>query len=91
MKTQSKAQFINSQPADMAARDVVKAGRKAGLKFSQAYVYVARSMARKAVQKPKGARVPDDIRQQFATLALRIGLDRAEAELRRLQRGLDVV
>jgi hypothetical protein len=94
VKTQSKQQFILSQ-GDMPADQVVKAAKAAGLKISRAYVYVARSNAKRGLLKPSGrtrtARAPEDLRQAFAKLALRIGLDRASAELDRLRGGLEVV
>lgn len=48
-KEHSKADFIRSLPVSMPAKDVVKKGKAAGMKFITAYVYNVRSGARAGV------------------------------------------
>lgn len=49
----SKTSFIMSQPLELVARDVVAAGAKAGLEFSDKFVWSVRSSAKRTA--PKGA------------------------------------
>jgi hypothetical protein len=54
--TQSKAQFVRSQPDSMGAKDVVKAAKDAGIPISEAYVYTIRYEAKRRGQKGKPGR-----------------------------------
>ncbi len=78
-----KSEFILSRPNNSAA-EIVAEAKKAGMKISTAYVYTARSQGKgktgngdanlvKSARKGSTA----SIEQQFASLALDIGLARS--------------
>lgn len=51
-KTQSKAEFIRAQSADLPAAEVVKAAKEAGITINEQRVYAIRSAARKKEMRP---------------------------------------
>ena len=51
-KTQSKAEFIRSQSADLPAAEVVKKAKEAGIIINEQRVYAIRSAARKKELRP---------------------------------------
>jgi hypothetical protein len=93
-KTPSKTAFVLSLPMTSPAKDVIAKGKAAGLKLSEAYIYSIRSKAKGRAGKPaarrgrppKSASVGvsasgNGIERQFLSLALDLGLSRAEGLL----------
>jgi len=60
-KKKTKRGFILSQPLTLTAAEVVKAGRKAGIRFNAGYVYVTRFEA-----KNKGKLPPKQLSKKVA-------------------------
>ena len=58
--TPSKSDFIRQQPATMSARDIIAAGKKAGLIFTDSLVYLVRGKqgGKAAPKKPEAKRTP---------------------------------
>lgn len=100
----NKSAWIREQPESMAAADVAKKAKDAGIQISVAQVYVARANARKAKgtgarsaksgPKPKSgawrtaADGGTDDFVQFKRLVLNIGIARAEAYLLQLKQSV---
>lgn len=89
----SASDFVRSLPASMSAKEVVAAGAKKGLKFSEGLVYQTRAYDKKrrggSKSKP-GPKSKDfkfqvfpggggDVEEQFKKLLASIGIDRARA------------
>lgn len=104
--TQSKAEFVRSQPDSMGAKDVVKAAKNAGIPISEAYVYTIRYEAKRRGQKKPGRpagrkgrssaitaapRSSGGVEDLLRAAAAEIGLSRAIALLQEQQRALRVV
>jgi len=118
----SKTGFILSQPTEMLAKDVVAAGAKAGLDFSDKFVWSVRSAEKskgakgavspapatkavapkkiatpkKTIGRPKTAPTSNDalssagsLEEQLFSLALEVGIARAEAIVRRARQQID--
>lgn len=63
----TKKDFIRRQSQKLSAAEVVAAGEKEGLKFSEAYVHVTRSQDRKAApKKVPGKRVQNTVKRILA-------------------------
>jgi hypothetical protein len=94
-KTPSKTAFVLSLPMTSPAKDVIAKGKAAGLKLSEAYIYSIRSKAKGRAGKPaaRRGRPPksasagvaaasgNGVERQFLSLALDLGLSRAEGLL----------
>ncbi len=92
-KGQNASAFIRKQPASMSPKEIMEAGKKAGLKFSINLVYAVRSRAGSA--KPKGKRRvrraaagSNASEAQFRRLVLDLGLGRAKALVDEVERGM---
>ena len=88
-KAKNKSVFILSQPESASANEVVANAKAAGIKISNAYVYIVRSNAR---LKAKGRRpavgsslagtvAATPAEREFRRLALDLGVKKAEAIL----------
>ena len=94
-KKANKSAFVRSQPEKMPAAQVVAKAKAAGMILNEKYVYNIRAQARAKAGKvgkrgrPKGstnkataARSGSGLDAQFISLALDLGLSRAESLLR---------
>ncbi len=93
----SASDFVRTQPATLAASDVVAAGAKQGLKFSTNLVYAVRSAAGKKSGGKRGAgrrvakaasNAAAGLHATFRKLALDLGLNRAREALNELEQGI---
>jgi hypothetical protein len=92
-KPQNKTAFVLSLSPTMPAKEVLAKARAAGLKLSEKYVYVIRSKAkaggkgkrRGPGRPPKAAAHGGTTDSRFVSLALDLGLARAEAILRNVR------
>ena len=88
MPKTSKAAFVRRLSRSLTAKQVVQKAKAAGIKLSTAYVYVLRSKAGGAVGKgaaPSLKSKGGNAEEQFATLALDLGIANAQAVLRRVR------
>lgn len=111
----SKTSFILGQPSEMLAKDVVAAGAKAGLEFSDKFVWSVRSAAKskgapivaaptsaKALPPKRGPGRPkkvaasssglgatNGLEEKLFSLALEVGIARAEAIVQRARQQID--
>ncbi len=77
--------FIRKQPPDMKAREVVEAGRMAGLKFSPQLVYNVRGSTKKK-SKPAAGRASTEAR--FRRLVVELGVTRANELVSDVEAGM---
>ena len=79
----NKSAWIRSQPATMAAKDVLRKAKQEGISLSLAQVYTARSTANKAAAKPSSVRplTPRSTHERRAGSAVITGL---QAEFQRI-------
>jgi hypothetical protein len=93
----SASDFVRTQPATLAASEVVAAGAKQGLKFSTNLVYAVRSAAGKKSGGKRGAgrrvakaasNAAAGLHATFRKLALDLGLNRAREALEELEQGI---
>jgi hypothetical protein len=77
----NKSAFVREQPADLPAKEVVEAGKAAGIELSEGFVYNIRSAAKKAgvarVGRAKAAPTGDE--PAFRALVVSLGTGRARA------------
>ncbi len=76
--------FIRKQPPDMKAREVVEAGKKAGLKFSAQLVYNVRGS-----KKSKAAAGRASTEARFRRLVVELGVTRANELVSDVEKGVE--
>ncbi len=85
--------FIRKQPADMKAKDVVRAGKSAGLKFSAQLVYNVRGSTkkRKALKRAGAGRArttSSSTEAQFRRLIVDLGVTKANELVSDVESGM---
>jgi len=96
----NKSAWIRSQPATMAAKDVLRKAKQEGISLSLAQVYTARSTANKVAGKPSSARpltprsttherrsgsaVITGLQAEFQRIVVRLGTEHAQRLLNSL-------
>lgn len=91
----NKTQFVLGHP-NISAKGVVDAAKAQGIKLSDKYVYNIRAKAKAGGKKGKPGRKPRSNgvvgdSQAFVDLALGMGLDKAEATLKRVREAISKV
>jgi hypothetical protein len=89
----NKSAFVREQPADMPAKEVVKAAKAAGIELSEGFVYNIRSAAKKkarvAPTRAGGAKAaPAGDEAAFRGLVVSLGTGRARALIDEVEAGL---
>lgn len=97
----SKTAFVLGQPLDLPAKEIVARGKSQGIALTEAYIYGIRSRSARATRRKglggalSGGRTrlaaSGSLENQFALLALDIGLARAESILRDVRGKLDAI
>jgi hypothetical protein len=87
----NKSAFVREQPADLPAKEVVKAAKVAGMKLTEGFAYNIRSAAKKkagVAPARVGRRKAGPTGDEAAFRALGLGTGRARALIDEVEAGL---